>query len=443
MLVLEMDENLRNAVKDVLVRYGGDTFPNLFVSAKGSFVTDDEGREILDFTSGQMCATVGHNHPAIVKAIRESCDTALHMFSGMIPKVVVELGVELSKILPAPLKKSLFLNTGSEANEAALRMAKLATGGYEVVALGGSWHGTTGGSAAVTYASDRRGYGPKVPGHHVIPEPNSYRCPVEHCRDKCDMSCLRVGMKMFDMATDGAPAAIIAEPIISAGGIIVPPPGYFEALRDAGRERGMLLIFDEAQTAFGRVGANFAAEKLGVVPDIMSVSKTLGGGLPLSATITSEKIEESAHQAGFTFYTSHVSDPLPAAVGLAVLSTIQDQNLTARAEKMGSYLRLRLEDLQQKHEAIGDIRGEGLLLGVELVQDRHNRKPHHELGALTTELCFQYGLSMNIRRRPERGSVWRIAPPLTVSKDEIDLAVTILDQALSDGQNQLAGKATH
>jgi len=177
-----MDEDLRQAAKDLLIRYGGDSFPNLFRSAKGSTVTDDEGREILDFTSGQMCATIGHNHPAIVKAIAESCDTAIHLFSGMIPETVVKLAQKLEAWLPAPLKRSLFVNTGSESNEAALRLAKMATGGYEVVALGGSWHGTTGGSAAATFASDRRGYGPKVPGVHALPEPNAYRCPIEHCR---------------------------------------------------------------------------------------------------------------------------------------------------------------------------------------------------------------------------------------------------------------------
>ncbi len=220
-----MDSDLKNDAQGLLIRYGGDTFPNLFRSAKGSIVIDSNGREILDFTSGQMCATLGHNHPAITRAIKESCDTALHMFSGMIPEPVVKLAKALADWLPSPLRKSLFLSTGSESNEAALRLAKLATGGYEVIALGGSWHGTTGGSAAATFASDRRGYGPKVPGNHVIPEPNAYRCPIDHCRDSCDMSCLNVGLKMLDMASDGAPAAIIAEPVISAGGLIVPPAG--------------------------------------------------------------------------------------------------------------------------------------------------------------------------------------------------------------------------
>ena len=437
-----MDSDLKADARDLLIRYGGDAFPNLFRTAKGSIVTDSEGHEILDFTSGQMCATLGHNHPAITAAIRQSCDTALHLFSGMIPEPVVKLARALADWLPSPLRKSLFLNTGSESNEAALRLAKLATGGYEVLALGGSWHGTTGGSAAATFASDRRGYGPKVPGSHVIPEPNAYRCPVEHCRDACDMSCLRVGLKMFDMASDGAPAAIIAEPVISAGGVIVPPVGYFGRLQDAALERGMLLIFDEAQTAFGRVGATCSAMKLGVTPDIMTLSKTLGGGLPLAATVTSPDIEERAHTAGFTFYTSHVSDPLPASVGLAVLQTIRQEHLIARALEMGDYLTAQLRELQQCHEAIGDIRGQGLLLGVELVTDRETRQPFHALGSLTTQRCFELGLSMNIRRRPERGAVWRIAPPLTVTTDEIDRAITILDQALLDGMDKLSSKSS-
>lgn len=431
------DPDLRKAASELLVRYGGDAFPTLFVSAKGATVKDDEGREILDFTSGQMCATIGHNHPAIVAAIKESADTGVHMFSGMIPESVARLAKKLAEWLPHPLKKSLFVNTGSESNEAALKMAKLATGGWEVLALGGSWHGVTGGAGSVSFASDRRGTGPKPAGVHVIPEPNAYRCPVEHCRDKCDMTCLRVGMRLFDMQSSGAPAAIIAEPVISAGGVLVPPEGYFSELRKACDARGMLLIFDEAQTAFGRLGVKFAADKVGVVPDIMSVSKTLGGGVPLAATITSDEIEEKAFKAGFSFYTSHVSDPLPAAVGLAVLETIEREHLLERAVEMGNYLRAQLEALQQRYEVIGDVRGDGLLLGVELVKDREKREPNHTLGAITTQRCYELGLSMNIRRRPERGSVWRIAPPLTVTKDELDRGVAILDQSLRESLDKV------
>jgi 2,2-dialkylglycine decarboxylase (pyruvate) len=321
-------------------------------------------------------------------------------------------------------------------------MAKLVTGGFEVIALGGSWHGSTSAAGAASYASGRRGFGPTLPGMYAIPEPNAYRCPIEHCRDRCDMTCLKVGLQMFDMQSAGAPAALIAEPILSAGGVIVPPEGYFARVQEECRARGFMLIFDEAQTAFGRIGATFSASKLGVVPDIMTVSKTLGGGVPLAAAITSDEIEAEAHDKGFAHYTSHVSDPLPAAVGLAIIETIEREGLIERARLMGDYMMAGLRDLQQRYEAIGDLRGEGLLIGVELVTDRESRQPHHLLGARTTARCLELGLSMNIRRRPERGSVWRIAPPLTVTRAEIDEALAILDQALGESLDALARERT-
>ena len=421
-----------------LIRYGGDVYPEIVVKAQGCHVWDATGKKILDFTSGQMCATVGHSHPNIVAAIKQSCDTALHLFSGMIPRSVVQLAEALARIVPRPLRRSLLLNTGSESNDAAIKMAKLYTGGFEVIGLGGSWHGVTGNAGSVSFASDRKGYGPGMPGTFVIPEPNAYRCPVKHCRDQCDRTCMTIGFEMYDMQSAGAPAAVIVEPVISAGGVIVPPEGYFEALQAETKKRGMLLIFDEAQTAFGRLGHWFAASYLGVTPDIMTVSKTLGGGMPLAAVITSDDVEEVCHQRGFAFYTSHVSDPLPATVGLAVLETIAHEHLLERSRDMGAYLAAGLRQLQDRHEEIGDVRGMGLLRGIELVKDRETRAPHHELGAMTTRRCLELGLSMNIRRRPERGSVWRIAPPLTVLPADIDLAMTIFDQALLESKDLLA-----
>jgi 2,2-dialkylglycine decarboxylase (pyruvate) len=423
-----------------LIRYGGDTYPVIVEKARGCYVYDADGKKILDFTSGQMCATVGHNHPNIVDAIRRSCDNALHLFSGMIPRSVVELAAAIAKIVPKPLSKSLFVNTGSESNEAAIKMAKLHTGGFEVVGLGGSWHGVTGNAGSVSFASDRKGYGPGMPGTFVLPEPNAYRCPIRHCRDNCDRTCMKVGFELYDMQSTGARAAVIAEPVISAGGVIVPPDGYFDALKAETHKRGMLLIFDEAQTAFGRIGHWFAASQLKVTPDLLTVSKTLGGGIPLAGVITSDAIEASCHARGFAFYTSHVSDPLPATVGLAVLDTIEQENLLTRSRDMGDYLAASLRSLQQRHEEIGDVRGMGLLRGIELVKDRETREPHHVLGALTTQRCLELGLSMNIRRRPERGSVWRIAPPLTVARDDIDLAMSIFDQALTEMKAVLAGQ---
>ena len=429
---MSVENEVESDFREHLIRYGGDVYGEVVEKARGCYIWDAAGRKILDFTSGQMCATVGHNHPNIVAAIKKSCDTALHLFSGMIPRSVVQLAEALAKIVPKPLKKSFFVNTGSESNEAAIKMAKLRTGGFEVVGLGGSWHGVTSTASSVSFASDRKGYGPGMPGIFALPEPNAYRCPIKHCRDRCDRSCMKVGFELYDMQSTGARAAVVAEPVISAGGIIVPPEGYFDALRQETHKRGMLLIFDEAQTAFGRLGQWFAASYLNVTPDIMTVSKTLGGGIPLAGVITTDEIEEQCHRRGFSFYTSHVSDPLPATVGLAVLETIEKEKLLTRSVEMGDYLAAGLQALQQRHEEIGDLRGIALLRGIELVKDRETREPHHELGALTTQRCLDLGLSMNIRRRPERGSVWRIAPPLTVTRDDIDLAMTIFDQALTE-----------
>ena len=437
-----MDDALLKASKEYLVRYGGDVFPALFTSAKGTIVRDANGREYLDFTSGQMCATIGHNHPAIVEAVHRAGEKAFHFFSGMIPEVVAELARTLARDwLPGDLKRSIFINTGSEANEVALRMAKMYTDGYEVLVLGGSWHGVTGGASTVSMASDRKGYGVPPPGVFVIPEPNAYRPYIPAATEEAAaLANLDLALKMFDMQSAGRGAAIIAEPIISAGGVLVPPKSFMQALRKAADDRGMLLIFDEAQTAFGRIGTRTGSEFHGVVPDIMTMSKTLGGGLPLAAVATTAKIEDAIHAKHFTYYTSHVSDPLGAEVGLAVLKVIAEEHLVARAREMGAYLRGRFEELQQRYEVIGDVRGAGLLLGVELVRDRASRAPAHELGALTTRKCLEGGLSMNIRRRPERGSVWRIAPPLTVSTDEIDRAIEILETSLRESLDEIARK---
>jgi 2,2-dialkylglycine decarboxylase (pyruvate) len=209
------------------------------------------------------------------------------------------------------------------------------------------------------------------------------------------------------------------------------------ALRKAADDRNMLLIFDEAQTAFGRIGYRTASEMFDVVPDIMSVSKTMGGGLPLAATITRPDIEQTNFERGYSYYTSHVSDPLPATVGLAVLRTLQEERLLEKARETGDYLRNALIELQTKYEVIGDVRGAGMLLGVELVVSRDTKEPALELGALTTRKCYEKGLSMNIKRRPERGSVWRIAPPLTVTRAQIDQGIAILDESLRESLDEM------
>jgi 2,2-dialkylglycine decarboxylase (pyruvate) len=274
------------------------------------------------------------------------------------------------------------------------------------------------------------GYGPLLPGAFALPAPYAYRCPVRHCDGACDCTCLETGFDLVDQQSVGSLCAVVAEPVLSAGGVVVPPDGYFRRLRELCDARGMLLVLDEAQTGFGRLGTMFGFEHDGVVPDLLAVSKTLGGGIPLAATITTSKIEEDCVAKGFLHVTSHVSDPLPAAAGLAVLEVIEQERLAERASERGDYLLGRLRELQAAHEQIGDVRGRGLLVGLELVEDRDSRKPADALGAAVTAECLRRGLSMNIVRAGSSANCFRMAPPLTITDDEIDLALEILETSL-------------
>jgi 2,2-dialkylglycine decarboxylase (pyruvate) len=413
-----------------LVRYGGSFVPARIVRASGSFVYDAQGRAILDFTSGQMSAVLGHSHPDIVETVQASVASLAHLFSGMLSQPVVDLARALAAVTPAPLQKSLLLTTGAEANEAALKMAKLYTGGHEVVSFSQSWHGMTSGAAAATYSAGRRGYGPPAPGNFAIPAPNAYR--TRFTRDGAHdwQGELDYAFDLVDRQSSGALAACLVEPILSSGGLIDLPVGYLRALRDKCTARGMLLILDEAQTGLGRTGAMFAFERDGVVPDILTLSKTLGAGLPLAAVVTSDEIEATCHDRGYLFFTTHVSDPLPAAVGVTVLTVIERDGLVAAAERQGCRLRAGLVELQARHECIGDVRGRGLMQGIELVTDRTSKAPADDLGRQVTAECLARGLHMNIVQLPGMGGVFRMAPPLTVADHEIDLGLEILDASL-------------
>lgn len=416
-----------------LIRYGPPFTPEIITRAEGAFLYTEDGRRLLDFTSGQMSAILGHSHPEIVATVRAQVGHLDHLFSGMLSRPVVDLARRLADTLPAPLEKVLLLTTGAESNEAAVRMAKLVTGGHEIVSFAGSWHGMTQGAAAATYSSGRKGYGPASPGNFALPTPNPYRPDWAGPDGRLDWQRqLDLAFDLIDAQSVGALAACLVEPILSSGGVIEPPAGYFAALQRKCRERGMLLILDEAQTGLCRTGSWYAFERDGVVPDILTLSKTLGAGLPLAATITSAEIEQQAHERGYLFYTTHVSDPLVAAVGLTVLDVLQRDRLAERAAELGAQLRAGLLAMADRHEVVGDVRGRGLLQGVELVLDRQTKQGADRLGAQVTRRCLELGLHMNVVQLPGLGGTFRIAPPLTCTPDEIALGCEILDQALAD-----------
>ncbi len=278
----------------------------------------------------------------------------------------------------------MLLSTGGEANEAAIKMAKLATGKYEVVGFAQSWHGMTGGASSATYSAGRKGYGPAAAGSFAIPAPYPYRPRFERNGQYDWRAELDYGFDLIDRQSTGNLAAFIAEPILSSGGILDLPEGYLAALKAHCEARGMLLILDEAQTGLGRTGHMFAFERDGIVPDILTLSKTLGAGLPLAAVVTSKELEQRCHDLGFLFYTTHVSDPLPAAVGNKVIEIILRDGLTARAVEAGARLRRGLEQIAERYDIVGDIRGRGLMLGMEIVRDRASKEPAPELGAAIT-----------------------------------------------------------
>ena len=251
-------------------------------------------------------------------------------------------------------------------------------------------------------------------------------------RRPTELHQLDLAFETLDRQGVKAYAATLVEPILSAGGMIEPPPGYLAKLKKKCEERQMLLILDEAQTGLGRTGKMFAFEHHGIVPDILTLSKTLGAGLPLSATITSAEIEQRCHERGFIFITTHVSDPLPAAVGLEVIEIIVRDRLAERAAELGDHLQQQFRELQKTHECIGDVRGRGLMVGVEMVADRESRRQAPELGAAISRRCLELGLNMNIVQLPQMGGVFRVAPPLIIGRDEIDLAIDIFDRSIRD-----------
>ena len=229
----------------------------------------------------------------------------------MLSPPVLELASALLATLPPSLAKAIFLSTGGEAIEVAVRMAKLYTGGFEVASLTRSWHGLTGGAAALTMAGGRRGYGPAMPGGFALPAPYAYRCPIKHCDNDCDGSCLEAGFELFDQASVGAPAAVVVEPVLSAGGVIVPPPGYFARLLELCDEREMLTIFDECQTGLGRLGTMYGFEAYGVVPDFLVLSKTLGGGIPIG--VGGDERDDRGRVPRARLHARHLARLRPAA----------------------------------------------------------------------------------------------------------------------------------
>lgn len=406
--------------------------PVVITKAKGNRLYEANGRCILDFTSGQMSSLLGHCHPEIIEVVQQYITDLDHLLSNMITQPVVDLAERLARVLPAPLQKSFFLSTGSESTEAAIKMAKYYTGNFEIVAFAASYHGLTQGAGSATYSAGRRRGGPCMPGQLAFPAPYAYRSPFTTPDGSYDWQTeMDFSWAMIDRQSVGSLAAFILEPILSTGGILDFPEGYLRRLSDECKKRGMLMIMDEAQTGVGRTGEMFAFEHHGIVPDILALSKTLGCGLPLASVSTTAEIEKGCSEAGFLWLTTHLNDPLPAAVGNKVLEIVERDNVCQRAIERGDQLRAGLLKLQQKYWCIGDVRGRGLLQGIEIIADAKTRAPGSELGQAVSDRAMAQGLSCNVVNLPGMGGVFRLAPSVMVTAGEIDEGLGILDEAFA------------
>lgn len=406
--------------------------PVVITKAQGTRLYDSSNRQILDFTSGQMSSLLGHSHPEIVEVVQKHIAELDHLLSNMITHPVVDLAERLAGVLPAPLEKSFFLNTGSESIEAAIKMAKCYTGKFEIVAFAASYHGLTQGSGSATYSAGRKNGGPSMPGQLAFPAPYAYRSPFRKADGSYDWETeMDYGWAMIDRQSVGSLAAFIMEPILSTGGILDLPRGYLKRMVAECRKRGMLVIMDEAQTGVGRTGQMFAFEHDDVVPDILALSKTLGCGLPLASVSTTVEIERGCKEAGFLWLSTHLNDPLTAAVGNKVLEIVKRDNICEKAAERGAQLRQGLLKLQEKYWCIGDVRGRGLLQGIEIIADPQTRAPGSDLGQAVSDRAMACGLSCNIVNLPGMGGVFRLAPPVTVTAEEIEEGLQVLDEAFA------------
>lgn len=401
----------------------------VLTDALGALVRDADGNVFIDLSSGVVVANLGHCPPPVVAALQEEAGRLMHFFDFATPVRAVFFEA-LAATLPPGLQTFQMYTTGSEAVEAAIRLAKSYTGNYEVVSFHRAWHGRTHGSMSLMGASPlKHGYGPYAPG--VIRSFNAYcyRCPLGLSRDTCGIDCARSLERTYEECGEGRLAAVIIEPVQGVGGVIPHPPEFLAHLRAFCDRTGALLIFDEILTGVGRTGSMWAFERSGVVPDVLLAGKGLGSGYPL-ALIASRREVLDADPFGRpgAGASTFASGNLACAAGAATLSMLADGAVLANAAKVGEAMKDALQDVQLRHPLVGDVRGVGLLLGVELVADRVTRArpapsvPRALLGALARRGVLTSGA----------GPVLRITPPLVISEALALRAVDLLDDALGE-----------
>jgi 4-aminobutyrate aminotransferase-like enzyme len=395
--------------------------------ARGSGATliDEDGHEYIDFIAGIGVGSVGHCHPHYVEALKRQVERLT--FGSFTTDTRARFLELLSSVTPEGLTRIQMFSGGAEAVEAALRLAKSATGKSEVLGFWGGFHGKTGGVLPLLGSEFKHHLGPFMPGRHLSPYADCYRCPLRLRYPDCGIACAEFVRDVIRYQTGGEVGAIIVEPIQGTAGNVVPPEGFLRAIQAIAREHGALLIADEMLTGFGRTGAMWGAEHDGVVPDVMTVGKGMGGGFPLSGVISTEAITSATPWANpSASSSSYGGNPLAAAAGLASLEIILKEDLVTNAARVGKVMLQRLETLHEKYRCVGEVRGKGLMLGIELVADRTTKAP---LDKKVTQALYQECLRRGLVAMTYAPSI-RLNPPLVIREEQALAGLAILDEAL-------------
>lgn len=400
----------------------------ILVEGRGCTVRDADGNELLDLASGMFCCILGHNHPKFIQRIVHQAQELLHTGTQFLSPAVLEAGYKLAQVAPGGLQKSVFLSTGTEANEFAFRIAKAYTGRTGIVGLSRGYYGTSLATKSCSglFSHHLKDTLPAVPEMARLPvTPQCVRCFSGLNGAPCGFSCLQsVDCWIGDWSNI---AAVIVEPFLSAGGMLLPPPGYLKLLKQLASEHGALLIVDEAQTGFGRTGKWFAIEHHGVEPDILTLSKSIGNGFPAAAVVTTPEIANQVVSVGLWNLSSHQSDPLAAAAVCAVIDTVREENLLDQARESGDYFMRQLRDLAARQPAITNIRGQGLMIGFDFVPE--DSETLAETVNHFMNVCRRRGVHLTY----SYGNVnFRIIPPLIITRAEIDFAVEVIEKSLEE-----------
>lgn len=400
--------------------------PLIFQRGQGQYLWDDAGQKYTDLLGMNVCISVGHAHPVVTAAVKAQADELAHCTAMFCHPTPAHLAEELAATMPDGHDWQVhFTNSGAEAIDLALMMSRAATGNVDFLALRSGYHGVTYGAQALTGIAGFRHNQTMVAGVHHVAEPNQYRgifgAGVEPYLDEID--------RVVTGATSGAMAGMIIEPLQGYGGIVEMPQGYIAGAAERVRDRGGLLVIDEVQSGFARTGSAFwAFEDHGVVPDIMVCAKGIGNGYPLAAVIAKREVCD-ALEGKFLFHT-YGCNPVSCAAGRAVLQVLREEKLQENAGQVGGALLAALQDLQQKYPVIGDVRGRGLMLAIELVKDRATREPDPETTTEVFEASRRHGLVLS-KSGPHR-SVLRMVPPLCLSMQDVDQVATTMDQCFAE-----------